>query len=268
MGNQSYSDGYAQDESDGDHGGGKHHDDRGLRWSGSMWGVPGAAESSLTDAWRLAAEPALARGRRRSMRAWALGVVAAGVVVAGCTGSSSQSPTPEPSPSASTRTIELLPGDSVHIPSAWYTAEPHFVGSSLYELLFVSSARFEESCPPLTPAGKTCVRGVYEPVSPPPDGVVMLWVETPVRFWPGRRPDARARGGRRPPPGQGAECGSVGTLFSLARRRSSPPQSRSTRKIPGSGMELSACFGPRASAQVHREVQIMIESLRVQSFKN
>jgi hypothetical protein len=230
--------------------------------------VPGAAESLLADAWLLTAEPALTRGRRRSMRAWALGAVAAGVVVAGCTGSSSQPPTPKPSPSASTRTVELLPGSSVQIPSSWYTAEPAgIVGTVVYELLFVGSAKLEESCPPLTPAGKTCVRGVYEPVSPPSDGVVMLWVETQFDSGPGvdRMPGravvvdhypAKVRTVAPAPP-----C-FPGTAKEFTAAVAIDP------KEPGVRMQLTACFGPRASAQVHREVQTMLESLRVQPFKN
>jgi len=202
------------------------------------------------------------------VRAWALGVVAVAVVVAGCTGSASQGLRPTAGPSAATRTVQLLPGWSVQIPSSWYTAEPGgLTGTVVYDLLYVSSAKLEESCPPLTPSGKACARGVYEPVSPPSDGVVMLWVETQfdsgpdVDQMPGRaivvdHYPAKVRTAVPGPP-----C-STGTAKELTAAVAIDP------KDPGVRMQLTACFGPHASAQVHREVQKTLESLRVQPLKS
>jgi hypothetical protein len=194
-------------------------------------------------------------------------MVAAGVVAAGCAGSSSHALTPTPSPSGATRTVQLMPGSSVQIPSSWNTAEPRVVSMAVYDLLWVSSAKLEASCPPLTPSGKTCVRGVYEPVSPPSDGVVLLWTETQFDSSPrihqmsGRaivvdHYPAKVRTIAPAPP-----C-FTGTSKELTAAVAIDP------KEPGARMQLAACFGPRASAQVQREVQTMLKSLRVPPFKS
>lgn len=188
------------------------------------------------------------------------------VPVGEATSAASVSPAPSsPSPVAAWSTYELLPGVSVDVPSSWHSADYLATPATVYfPIRFFSTADFGERCPG-HPDEQSCMDQTWFAPgwSTPADGVLLLW--SSAQLPPdGGTPLGHEKGDRTQIGGHAATVwkgqASAGCANGAATELDAAVITH-TDESSGEHIDVIACFGPDAPAQVRADVDAMVRSL-------